>query len=61
MKDLLDPISSNIWQSVPSNNFPIVHPCSYIGKDSSPLILLFLDLTTFPNCVVLKSEFHQIL
>ena len=59
MKDLLTPVSNNIWYSVPSNNFPIVYPCSDIGKDFSALILLFLGLSTFSKYVVLKSEFSQ--
>ena len=59
MNDLLVPVSSNIWHSVPSNNFPIVYPCSDTGKDSSALILLFLGLSAFPKYVVLKSEFSS--
>ena len=38
MDALLDPVSSNIWHSVPSNNFPIVYPCSDIRNDSSTLV-----------------------
>ena len=59
MKDLLAPISSNILHSVPSNNFPLVYPCSDIGKDSSALIFLFLDLSAFPKYMILKSEFSS--
>ena len=57
MNDLLAPVSNSICHSVPSNTFPIMYPCSDIGNDSSALILLFLDLSTFPKYVVLKSEF----
>ena len=45
--------------SVPSNNFPKVYPCSDMGKDSSTLILSFLDLSDFPKYVVLTSEFSS--
>ena len=57
MKDLLAPVSNNIFHSVPSNNFCIVYPCSDMGKDSSALILLFFDLSAFPKYVVLRCEF----
>ena len=59
MKDLLAPVSNHIWHSVPSNKFTIVYPCSDIGKDSSTLILLSLDLSHFPKYVVLRSEFSS--
>ena len=35
----------------------MVYPCSDMGKDSSALILLFLDLSAFPKYMVLRSEF----
>ena len=59
MKDLVAPVSNKTWHSVPSNSFPMVCTCSDIGNDSSTLILLFLDLSTFPKYVVLKSEFSS--
>ena len=37
----------------------MVCPSSDMGKDSSALILLFLDLSTFPKYVVLRSEFSS--
>ena len=49
MNDLLAPVSSNTWHSVPSNNFPIVYPCSDIRNDSSALTLLFLIISTLPK------------
>ena len=58
MKDILAPVSNNICHSVLSNSFPNVYPCSDI-KDSSALILLFLDRSAFPNYVVLRSEFSS--
>ena len=61
MKDLLAPESNSIWHSAPSNNFPMVYLCSDMGKDSSALILIFLDLSAFPRYVVLRFVFHQIL
>ena len=39
--------------------FPMVYPCSDMGKDSSALSLLFLDLAAFPRYVVLRSEFSS--
>ena len=57
MKDLLAPVSNNIWHSVLSSNFPNMYPCSDMGKDSSALILSFLDLSDFSKYVVLTSEF----
>ena len=53
---VIDPVSNNIWHCVPSNNFPMVYPCSDMGKDSSALILLFFDLSVFPKYVVLRFE-----
>ena len=35
----------------------MVYPCSDMGKDSSALIFLFLDLSAFLKYVVLRSEF----
>ena len=57
MKDLLAPVSNGIWHSVPFNSYPIVYPYSDIRNDPSALILLFLNLPTFPKYVVLKSDF----
>ena len=34
INDLLAPVSNSIWHSVPSNNFPMVYPCSDIGNVS---------------------------
>ena len=59
MKDLLAPVSNNIWHSVPSNSFPNMYPCSDMGKASSALCLSFLDLSDFPKYVVLRSEFSS--
>ena len=59
MKDLLGPVSNGIRHSVLCNNFPNMYPCSGMGKDSSALILSFLDLSDFPNYVVLRSEFSS--
>ena len=59
MKDLLAPVSNNIWHSDLSNDFPNMYPCSDMGKDSSALSLSFLDLSDFPKYVVLRSEFSS--
>ena len=37
----------------------MIYPCCDMGKDSSALILLFLDLSVFPKYVVLRSEFSS--
>ena len=37
----------------------MVYPCADTGKDSSALILLFLDLSAFPKYVALRSEFSS--
>ena len=57
MNDLLAPVSNSTLHPVPSNSFPIVHPCSDIGHFSSVLIFFALVISILPKYVVLKSEF----
>ena len=59
MNGLLVLVCNNTSHSVPSNNFPIVYPCSDIENDSSALILLVIHVFIFPKYVVLKSEFSS--
>ena len=50
INDLLAPVSNNIWNSVPSNSFPIVYLGSDIGNASYTLILLALVMSTLSKC-----------
>ena len=52
INDLLAPVSNSIWHSIPSNNFPIIYPCSDIGNISSALILLALVISILPKYVI---------
>ena len=57
MEDLLAPTYNKICHSVLCNNLPNMYPCFDMGKDSSTLILSFLDLSDCPKYVLLRSEF----
>ena len=52
-KWLLAPVSNSIWQSVPSNHFPTIYPCSDIEYFSSSLFLLAMVISILPKYVVL--------
>ena len=56
MNDLLAPVSSSHWYSVPYNNLPNVYMCSDTGNDSSAFNLSFLSLSDLPKYVILISE-----